>query len=192
MNRFTLALSLLAPLCACRANDYDRDEVQMERVATNAATARSDPREPRTSLSSDDKKFIEKAALMGMFEVQSSRVAQLKNISRDTLDFAQMMVDDHGEANRDLDRIATEKGVIPPTRLDSMHERKLDDLKRLDGQEFELAYRDAQVVAHDDAIEHFERNQKEVDDPELRSYIQRVLPTLREHKQHLMEKISSK
>ena len=191
MNRLCLVLPLFAALCACRSDGDHSDDMRPTSNTTNASAARSDMREPRTTFSSDDQKFIEKATIGGMFEVQSSRIAQLKSVSRDTLDFAQMMVDDHGLANRDLDFIAREKGMVPPTRLDSEHQKKIDDLQKLDGKEFERAYRSAQAMAHDDAIELFERSLTKVDDAELRAFINRLLPTLREHKQHLMEKISS-
>jgi len=142
---------------------------------------------PDSKLSADDKKFIEKATIGGMFEVQSSRIAQMKQVSRGTLDFAQMMVDGHGKANRELDRIATEKGFTPPTRVDAAHEKKLVELQKLDGEQFERDYRSAQATAHDDAIELFERYSTKADDTDLRAFITRTLPTLREHKQHLMD-----
>jgi putative membrane protein len=193
MNRFQLVLPLLVSLCACHSDRDDHHDMHTSTTSTtNASASRNDMRDTRMAFTSDDKNFVEKAAVAGMFEVQSSRIAQLKNVSRETMDFAQMMIDDHSQANRDLEAIVREKGVVPPTRLDSTHQKKVDDLQQLDGQEFERAYRSEQLAAHDDAIELFERCEKKVDDPTLRSFIQRTLPTLREHKQHLMEKISSK
>jgi putative membrane protein len=196
MHRLTIALPLLAALCcACHSDNHHDDyrAVYTKTVATTpASAARSDMREPHDTFSSDDRKFIEAAMIGGLFEVQSSRTAQLKDISRAALDFAQMMVDDHGRSNRDLDLIARAKGLIPPMHLDARHQIELEDLQRLDGPVFERAYRASQARAHDDAIELFERSAKKVDDAQLSAFIERLLPTLREHRQHLMENISSR
>ena len=194
MHRLYLALPLLAALCACRSDKHhdDYDSNPAASATAPASAAKSDMLEPRTTFSGDDKKFIEKATIGGLYEVQSARIAQLKDVSRATLEFAQMLVNDHAKANRELDFISRSKGVIPPTRVDDSHQDELDELERLDGPEFERAWRSAQARTHDDAIELFERSAKKVDDPELSAFIHRLLPTLREHRQHLMENISSR
>jgi putative membrane protein len=186
MNRAHIVLPLLAALCACQSERHDREESFAGPATVNASAARSDRTEHRTKLSSDDEKFIEKAALESLFAVQSSRLAQLEDISREALEFAQMMVDDHG---CELDLIARGKGFVPPTRLDSTHQRELDDLAKLDGLDFERRYRAMQAAAHGDAIDLYERGATKVDDPELRAFIQRNQKKLREHGQQLMKPI---
>lgn len=190
MNRTTLVIPLLAALCACHSDRHDRsDSTYRGTNTTNSSMSSKDKTAMKrdTSLSSDDTKFIEKATIGGLFEVQSSRIAQMKKVSRETLDFAQKMVDEHGKANRELDRIATEKGFTPPMRVDASHEKKLDELQKLDGEQFEREYRSMQATAHDDAIELFERYSSKIDDADVRTFIASTLPTLREHKQHLMD-----
>jgi putative membrane protein len=142
--------------------------------------------EPTTkALSADDRKFVTQAAQGGMFEVRSSRLALEKNTSAPTRDFAQMMLDDHGKANRDLERLVSKKGGTLADELDAEHQARIDELSRLEGREFERKYHDAQVKAHDQAIRLFERCSRECDDQDLRAFANRLLPKLRDHRKHL-------
>lgn len=144
--------------------------------------------EPKTkALSTDDRQFVTKATQGGLFEVQSSKVALEKNVSGPTHDFAQMMVDDHGKANRDLDSLVHKKGGTTSDTLDREHQAKLDELSALNGKEFERKFHDEQVKAHDEAIRLFEKESKEADDPDMRAFANRLLPTLRAHRKHLDE-----
>jgi putative membrane protein len=139
------------------------------------------------ALSAEDRKFVEKANQGGIFEVKTSRLALEKSVSGPTREFAQMMIDDHGKANRDLEAIVKKKGGRVTDVLDAEHQEKLDQLRTKDGRDFEAAYRDAQTKSHDEAIRLFERASKEADDADIRYFANRLLPTLREHRKHLDE-----
>lgn len=135
--------------------------------------------------SADDKDFVAQAAQGGAFEVKSSELALTKGVSPEMRSFAQMMVDDHGKANKELSDLARKHGITASTMLDTKHQTQLDGLAALDGDAFEHAYREAQIKAHDGAIELFEKAAKECDAPELKSFAQRTLPTLRAHRSQL-------
>lgn len=191
MNRAIL-LTLFGTLCACHSDRHDRvDTVYRGSQSTSTETPLTVAEEASAPiadrLSRTDREFIEAALLGGMFEVQSSRSAQIQQISREMLDFAQKMVDEHGRANRELETLARKHDFTPPARLDKTHQRQLDELSRLEGHEFERAYRDAQWMAHDRAFRLFESAEDDVDNAALRSFIARTLPTLREHRLDLME-----
>ncbi|WP_457155014.1 DUF4142 domain-containing protein, partial [Mesorhizobium sp. P5_C1] len=63
--------------------------------------------------------FVTKAAMGGMFEVQSSKVAQDKLQDQGLKDFAQKMISDHGAANAKLESIAGEQKFKVPADLDA-------------------------------------------------------------------------
>jgi putative membrane protein len=138
-------------------------------------------------LSADDNKFVSQAAQGGMFEVKASRLALDKGVPDPTRQFAQMMVDDHGKANRDLESIVKKKGGTVPATLDADHQEQLDGLADLNGKEFERKYHDVQVKGHDEAIALFERYSKNADDPDIKAFANRLLPILRAHRKHLDE-----
>lgn len=132
-----------------------------------------------------DHDFVEKAAQGGMFEVESSQLALQKNITDEHRDFARMMIEDHGKANRKLSDLAQQVGCPVPKEMNREQRADLDDMRRLDGQEFERRYHATQVAAHDQAIELFERAARECEDKNLRAFANDTLPTLREHRRHL-------
>ena len=180
-------------LCACKSW-RDDDESDEEHATTQSSAGGGDStsstREASMTgagknLTADDLDFIEQAAYGGMFEVKSSELALDEQVSSETRSFAQMMVDDHGKANRELEGLASRKGFHVPVGLDADHQRKLDKLATLDGSEFERAYLDAQREGHDAAIELFERAAKDCKDAELKSFASRTLPTLRKHRAEL-------
>jgi putative membrane protein len=150
---------------------------------TSAAMSESGAR----SVSADDRKFVTEASQGGMFEVKSSQLAIDKGVTGSTREFAQMMIDDHGKANRDLESIAKKKGVTTSSALDSEHQAMLDELNGLTGKEFERKYHDDQVKGHDAAIALFERYSKDADDADIKAFANRLLPTLRAHRKHLDE-----
>lgn len=65
-------------------------------------------------VTSDDKKFVMKAADAGMAEVQLGQLALTQAGSDEVKQFARRMVDDHGKANVELTQLAENKGITLP------------------------------------------------------------------------------
>jgi putative membrane protein len=68
-----------------------------------------------------------------------------------------------------------------PTALDSSHQSELDKLKSLNGADFSSRYDSDQVSGHKDAVSLFERYAKSGDNPKLKDWADKTLPTLRHH-----------
>jgi putative membrane protein len=180
MNRCAFIAVFALSLCACRS--HDRSD---ERRSESPSSGMSQP--SSASLTSAERNFAEKALRGGQFEVETSRLALQKASSGQLRDFANMMITDHGQANRDLESLARRKGIYAPTTLDAEHQAKLDELRRLDGPQFDEEYRKMQIEAHDAAIQLFERASQECRDTDLRTFASQTLPTLQKHRSHLDE-----
>lgn len=135
-----------------------------------------------TKLPATERTFLEKAAQCNMLEIESSQLALDKGVSGNDRTFAKMMVEDHAKANRELADLCRDKGCSIPSTLDAEDQRKLDDLRGLDGAAFTRAYHELQVKGHDKAIALFEDAARECENPQVRSFASRTLPTLREHR----------
>ncbi len=139
-----------------------------------------------------DQKFFDKAAMAGMFEVQSSEIAVQQSTDPQITTFAKMMIADHGAANAKLKTLATNKGVTLPSTLDKDHQEKLDKLKAAaPGKEFNEAYSDLMEDGHDDAVNLFENASDDAKDKDVRKFAADTLPTLKRHSEHA-EKLDSK
>jgi len=68
-----------------------------------------------------------------------------------------------------------------PTKLDSEHQKKLDDLKKLNGKQLDTAYDKMQLEAHREAVDLFTRYSQAGDNPDLKQWATKTLPYLKEH-----------
>jgi putative membrane protein len=126
--------------------------------------------------------FVKEAAISDMFEIQSSQIAQQRgNASEKT--FAENMIKDHTKTSNDLKTMISGGDVKAelPNALDSSKQSEIDKLKSLKGSDFSSRYDDDQVSGHKDAVSLFERYSKNGDNPKLKDWAGKTLPTLRHH-----------
>jgi putative membrane protein len=65
--------------------------------------------------------------------------------------------------------------------MDDRHRDLHERLSRLSGREFDREYIKAMVDAHQNTVERFERQAKGGDDPEVKQFVSKTLPTVRQH-----------
>lgn len=133
--------------------------------------------------------FIDKASAGGMFEVDSSKIAEDKAQDQSVKDLAQKMIHDHGAANAKLATIAGEQKLKVPTELDAKHKSDLDALQN-SKDPLDQSYVEMQRSAHSDAIKLFESYAKDGDNTQLKAFATETVPTLKMH-QDMIEKIAT-
>jgi putative membrane protein len=153
----TLALSLVAPASAGEVKSTEN------------------------KLSSDDAKFVKDAAMGGLMEVQLGKLAKDKASNEKVKEFGSRMEQDHGKANSELMKIASEKGINLPSEVDRAHKSKIDKLSKLSGNEFDRQYMQGMVGDHRSDIKKFQNQSQKGKDPALREFATKTLPTLKEH-----------
>jgi putative membrane protein len=126
--------------------------------------------------------FVKEAALSDMFEIQSSQLAQQQGNATEK-PFAAAMIKDHTKTSDDLKSMVSSGDLKAelPTALDSSKQSELDKLKGLKGADFSSRYDSDQVSGHKDAVSLFERYAKGGDNPKLKDWAGKTLPTLRHH-----------
>jgi putative membrane protein len=134
-----------------------------------------------TSLSSGDKRFMEKAARDGLAEVQLATLAKDKALSDEVKSFAGRMLADHSKANDQLKSLAAAKGVALPAEIDRKHQRDMDKISKQAGPDFDRAYMRHMVSDHKKDVSAFKREAKHGKDADVRAFAAGTLPTLEEH-----------
>ncbi|CAN5143285.1 DUF4142 domain-containing protein [soil metagenome] len=129
----------------------------------------------------DDAKFATTAANGGMAEVELGKLAMQKTTNPKIRDFATMMVKDHGKANDELMAIAKTKNITLPAAIDADHQKKVDDLNKMTGKDFDKNYVDAMVDGHKKTLDLMNDEAKDGKDAELRSFAAKVAPTVQMH-----------
>jgi putative membrane protein len=125
--------------------------------------------------------FTETAASSNQFEIESSKLASGQAAKKSVKDFAKQMVKDHTKAGKDLQAAAKKAGIQVPGGMQQQHQATLDDLRNARGAQFDDAYVNAQVQAHNDAVQLFTDYSKGGDNAELKRFATKALPTLKKH-----------
>jgi putative membrane protein len=138
-------------------------------------------------LSAEEQQFVKKAAAGGLAEVKLSELAQDRASDAKVKDFAAQMVTDHTQANNELKPIADSNKVPVPTKLQGDSEVTYKRLEKLSGSKFDAAYIKVMVSDHDKTVSAFEAASSKVKNPDLKAFVDKTLPVLRQHKDHIHE-----
>jgi putative membrane protein len=128
-----------------------------------------------------DREFMSRVAANWMYEIEVSRLAASRAASARVRSYAQMVADQHVQANRELGGLMRARGVPPPAALPADKATKLQRLSSLQpSADFDAGYMHVVGIEdHQAAIAMFERAQREARDRDLRNWIERTLPALR-------------
>ncbi len=154
-----------------------------------APATRPAPKPP--PLASGDREFVKTVVKGGMAEVALGDLASTRASDDTVKKFGQRMVEDHGKANQQLTQLAGNKGVELPKEVDRTQKSVHDRLAKLTGQAFDRAYVEEMVKDHRKDVKEFERHSARNKDPELKAWVDKTLPTLRDHLREI-ENISVK
>ena len=99
--------------------------------------------------------FLTKAMEMNQAEINLSRMAEQKAEDPMVKDFAEMMIEDHTQAQEKLRSAAGGSDTEPG--LTTEQQQMSDQLSQLSGAEFDKAYMDAMVRDHQQAIRAFQK-----------------------------------
>ena len=144
-------------------------------------------RDRDTVQTSDHKEFMRKAAESGLAEVQMGKLAQSKGYSQSVKNYGSMMERDHSKANQTLQTLAGKKSYTLPKRTSDSMQQTYDRLSKKTGEDFDKAFIDQMVKDHRDVIDLFEKEIKNGNDPEIKTWATQILPTLKQHLQHALD-----
>lgn len=136
---------------------------------------------PSGKLAGADQKFLQKAAVGGMAEVEMGQLAQQKAQSDAVKQFAARMVQDHGKANDELKALASSKGATLPGGTDHKHAQTKQELEKLSGAAFDRAYMKHMLADHKKDVSQFRAESKSAKDADVKRFAAQTLPTLEEH-----------
>jgi putative membrane protein len=150
----------------------------------NDSKSKEVPVEPgkTTAISEDGREFVMAALRDGMLEVEAGKLAQTKATDESVKKFAGMMVEHHGKANKELSALARGHNLEVPTILSEDESDKLQKLRDEPVEDFDEAYIEMMIDAHQDAVDLFEKQMKRNDDdPDLQQWATKTVPVLRTH-----------
>ena len=164
-------------------------------AGTGLALAQS----PRGALSDADHKFVMEAMEGGQMEVELGKLAEQK-ASRDAVkQFGQRIGDfqaiqhkladmsmeldaaRRAKAGQELAQLAAGKGVEVPTQPARKTQVEKDRLSKASGSTFDREYVKMMVKDHEEDVAAFKRESQQAQDPDLKAWVAKTLPTLEDH-----------
>ncbi|MDO3642357.1 MAG: DUF4142 domain-containing protein [Mucilaginibacter sp.] len=158
------------------------DSMNMAKDTTSMDSTKKDTMSKTPmAVNTDDSKFATDAANAGLAEVALGKLAQTKATNAQVKNFADMMVKDHSKANDELMAIAKQKNITLPTAPDAEHQKKMDDLSKLSGKDFDKAYVDAMVDGHKKVLDMMKMGADKCTDSDLKAFAAKTAPVVQMH-----------
>lgn len=135
-----------------------------------------------SSVAKADQKMMRDLAEANLAEIETGKLALEKSQNEQVKAFAQKMIDDHTQSQKELEQIAQQKGVTLPTETDMKHKTAAKALSALEGDKFDKMYMN-QVGVRDHKNTHqlLSKAQKNAKDPELKAMAEKTAPIVHNH-----------
>lgn len=145
------------------------------------------------ALNKADQRIVAELARANIAEIEAGKLAVSKTRNAQVKAYAQQMIDDHGRALGDIQRLAQDKGVNVPSEPDTKHKAMAKALARLEGERFDKAYlTQAGVRDHTNVQKALSKHRERAKDPDLKALVAKMLPTVEQHLHHASELQSAK
>ena len=152
-----------------------------------AATADSDIQQALTSANDPDKLFLVCAAIDNNAEMQLGQLAQTKATDPQVKQIAQRMMQDHQQAQRDLQEAAQQAGVQLPRSVTATKQQEMRVLQSLSGKDFDQQYIAKMQAGHAKAVNEYQATAQLAKNDQVKAYASKTLPTLQQHYQQVQQ-----
>jgi len=134
------------------------------------------------AMSKGDQDIMREMAYSNLAEIETGRLALSQSKNDEVKSFAQKMIDDHSQAQKDLEQLAQSKGVTLPNAPDRKHKEEAQKLSALQGDKFDQKYlSQGGLNDHKDTHNKLEKAQKGASDPDLKSLVTKMIPVVDQH-----------
>jgi len=178
------AAASLVALAACSPEPTDEtgtnDMATMNDTMSNDTMANDMAAMPATP--TDAQAFMAAAGASDLYEIQSSQLALDKSQNASVKEFANTMVADHTKTTQAVKDAAAEAGLTAPEpALTPEQQAMIDKLQPLSGHEFDVAYAEQQLPAHQQALLLMTNYAANGDTPALQKAARTAIPIIEHH-----------
>jgi putative membrane protein len=174
IKQFAFAVLVSMAAMACNG-DNDRASREAAPGGGTAGTTGT------TDIAMGDRNFVKDMAADGQAEIGLGEMAQQKATDPDVKAFAAMMVRDHSKAGEELKSIAAKHNIELNADLDDQAKDLREQLAKKSGAEFDRDYIKAMVDDHEQAVDDAKDKAEHSDNPEIKQWASKTLPTLQQH-----------
>src|SRR5215213_3188255 len=128
-----------------------------------------------------DQQFVSQVGAANLLEVRLSQAAQQKGGNTSVKQFAQSMIVDHTDMQKQWIAVAKKDNIKFTTDLNPQQLQQLQQLTKMSGADLDRAYMSMMVQSHRDNVDTFTRERSAPHSPDVRQLIESSLPGLQQH-----------
>ena len=133
------------------------------------------------ALGPPDEAFIKVAAQHSMAEIRLGEIAKAKATQPGVKEFGETMATDFSKAKEELRKLAAANDITISDNLEEQYQATVDRFEELYETEFDKSFIDQMVGDHEKNVAAFEAASRTAENPALKAFMEKTLPTLREH-----------
>jgi putative membrane protein len=142
-------------------------------------------------ISDADGGAMKKLAWANLHEIEAGKLAASKAQNPQVKQFGQKMADDHGQMLKDLQALASKKGVKLPDQLGMKEQADMVKLKALSGERFDKSYMSDMVKDHEKDVRETQEIADKAQDADFKAAVQKANAKIKEHLQEAQRVASS-
>lgn len=132
-------------------------------------------------LSTGDKSFLKMAAESNMTEAHLGQMAESQASETTVKTLGKTLDQDHTQAYEALQDVATKTGQTIPNGIDVSKDPAIKRLMNLKGTAFDRDFLRHEIQDHQKTIAQFKREAEHGENPDIKAYADKTLPTLENH-----------
>jgi putative membrane protein len=131
--------------------------------------------------SDQDTQYLQAIHQANLFEIEAGNMAQQQASDQQVKDLGAMFVTDHTQLDQTVQSTASSVGVTLPNSPTADQQSVLDQLKGLNGSEFDTQWVTAQLTAHNQTVQATETEIAQGSDSSVKQIAETALPVLQAH-----------
>lgn len=172
--------ALAASACSSSSENTSVKRDANSAVESNAAHANTAPVKESSS-NKDSSKFLIKAVQDGAAEIQICELALKQADSADVKKFAQDMITQHGQIDREAAGVAAQKNIALPAEVSAKQKATFEEMKKLSGKSFDKKFMEHNVSDHENDVKDYKEQMEQGTDADIRAFAEKTLTTLQTH-----------
>jgi putative membrane protein len=136
---------------------------------------------PKDTLDAADVKFVKTESAAGSAVVKLAELGVQKAERADVKAFAETLVTDHTQANKELSALAVEKGVEVSAVISPKHAEEFQNLEKASKADFDKEFLADIISDHKKCVSNFEEAAKDAKNSDVKTWAEKMLPVLKAH-----------
>lgn len=149
---------------------------------SSGASASSSTSASGQAVNTQDRKMMQDLAHANASEIAAGKLALEKSQNDQVKQYAQKLIDDHTQAQQELQKIADAKDVKLENEPDAKHKSMVKTMSALEGEKFDKMYlSQGGARDHKNTYQLLQKMQKQSKDKDLQVLAQKIEPAVQQH-----------